>query len=94
MGKFLVIVESEAKTATIKRYLGKDFDVMATHGHVRDLSKEGDRKFGVDIENDFAPIWKIDEDKKTVVKNLKQAAKRAEAIYIATDPDREGEAIG
>ena len=94
MGKSLVIVESEAKTATIKRYLGKDFDVMATHGHVRDLSKEGDRKFGVDIENDFAPIWKIDEDKKTVVKNLKQAAKRAEAIYIATDPDREGEAIG
>ncbi len=100
MGKSLVIVESEAKTSTIKRYLGEDFDVMATHGHVRDLSKEGDRQFGVDIENGFAPIWKIDEDKKAVVKELKQAAKGVEAngadgcIYIATDPDREGEAIG
>ena len=94
MSKSLVIVESEAKTSTIKRYLGKGFDVMATHGHVRDLSKEGDRKFGVDIKNGFAPIWKIDEDKKTVVKELKKAAKRAEAVYIATDPDREGEAIG
>ena len=94
MGKSLVIVESEAKTSTIKRYLGKGFDVMATHGHVRDLSKEGDRKFGVDIKNGFAPIWKIDEDKKTVVKELKKTAKRAEVIYIATDPDREGEAIG
>ena len=94
MGKSLVIVESEAKTSTIERYLGKGFDVMATHGHVRDLSKEGDRQFGVDIENGFAPIWKIDEDKKAVVKELKRAAKRAEAVYIATDPDREGEAIG
>ena len=94
MSKSLVIVESEAKTSTIKRYLGKGFDVMATHGHVRDLSKEGDRKFGVDIKNGFAPIWKIDEDKKTVVKELKKTAKRAEVIYIATDPDREGEAIG
>ena len=100
MGKSLVIVESEAKTSTIKRYLGEDFDVMATHGHVRDLSKEGDRQFGVDIENGFAPIWKVDEDKKAVVKELKQAAKGVEAngadgcIYIATDPDREGEAIG
>ena len=94
MGKSLVIVESEAKTSTIERYLGKGFDVMATHGHVRDLSKEGDRQFGVDIENGFAPIWKIDEDKKAVVKELKKAAKRAEAVYIATDPDREGEAIG
>ncbi len=100
MGKSLVIVESEAKTSTIKRYLGKGFVVMATHGHVRDLSKEGDRQFGVDIENGFAPIWKIDEDKKAVVKELKQAAKGVEAngadgcIYIATDPDREGEAIG
>ena len=64
MGKFLVIVESEAKTSTIKRYLGEDFDVMATHGHVRDLSKEGDRQFGVDIENDFGPIWKITEEVK------------------------------
>ena len=100
MGKSLVIVESEAKTSTIKRYLGKGFVVMATHGHVRDLSKEGDRQFGVDIENGFAPIWKVDEDKKAVVKELKQAAKGVEAngadgcIYIATDPDREGEAIG
>ncbi|MEE3150954.1 MAG: toprim domain-containing protein, partial [Acidobacteriota bacterium] len=73
MGKSLVIVESEAKTSTIKRYLGKDFDVMATHGHVRDLSKEGDRQFGVDIGNDFETFWKIDEDKKTVVNDLKQA---------------------
>ena len=94
MGKSLVIVESEAKTSTIERYLGKGFDVMATHGHVRDLSKEGDRQFGVDIANGYAPIWKIDEDKKAVVKELKKAAKRAEAVYIATDPDREGEAIG
>ena len=82
MGKSLVIVESEAKTSTIERYLGKGFDVMATHGHVRDLSKEGDRQFGVDIENGFAPIWKIDEDKKAVVKELKKAAKRAVDAWL------------
>ncbi len=91
MGKSLVIVESPAKARTINRYLGKSFDVKASMGHVRDLPKKG---LSVDIENDFEPTYAPIEDKKKVIGELKRAAKRAEAIYIATDPDREGEAIG
>ncbi len=91
MGKSLVIVESPAKARTINRYLGKDFDVKASMGHVRDLPKKG---LSVDIENGFEPTYAPIEDKKKIIGELKRAAKRAETIYIATDPDREGEAIG
>ena len=91
MGKSLVIVESPAKARTINRYLGKDFDVKASMGHVRDLPKKG---LSVDIENGFAPTYAPIEDKKKIIGELKRAAKRSDAVYIATDPDREGEAIG
>jgi DNA topoisomerase-1 len=91
MGKSLVIVESPAKARTINRYLGDDFDVKASMGHVRDLPKKG---LSVDIDNGFEPTYAPIEDKKKVIGELKRAAKQADAIYIATDPDREGEAIG
>ena len=91
MGKSLVIVESPAKARTINRYLGKSFDVKASMGHVRDLPKKG---LSVDIENGFEPTYAPIDDKKKIIGELKRAAKRAETIYIATDPDREGEAIG
>ena len=91
MGKSLVIVESPAKARTINRYLGKDFDVKASMGHVRDLPK---KSLSVDIENGFEPTYAPIEDKKKIISELKRAAKRADTIYIATDPDREGEAIG
>ena len=91
MGKSLVIVESPAKARTINRYLGKDFDVKASMGHVRDLPKKG---LSVDIDNGFEPTYAPIEDKKKIISELKRAAKRADTIYIATDPDREGEAIG
>jgi len=91
MGKSLVIVESPAKARTINRYLGKDFDVKASMGHVRDLPK---KSLSVDIDNGFEPTYAPIEDKKKIISELKRAAKRADTIYIATDPDREGEAIG
>jgi DNA topoisomerase-1 len=91
MGKSLVIVESPAKARTINRYLGGDFDVKASMGHVRDLPKKG---LAVDVENGFKPTYEPIEDKKKVISELKRAAKQADTLYIATDPDREGEAIG
>jgi len=91
MGKSLVIVESPAKARTINRYLGDSFDVKASMGHVRDLPKKG---LSVDIDNGFEPTYAPIEDKKKIIGELKRAAKRADTIYIATDPDREGEAIG
>jgi len=91
MGKSLVIVESPAKARTINRYLGDSYDVKASMGHVRDLPKKG---LSVDLDNNFEPTYAPIEDKKKVIGELKRAAKRADAIYIATDPDREGEAIG
>ncbi|MEA3452459.1 MAG: type I DNA topoisomerase [Bacteroidota bacterium] len=90
MAKNLVIVESPAKAKTIKKYLGKDFEVKSSFGHIRDLSK---KKMGIDIENNFKPEYIIDTDKKKVVKDLKDAAKKAETVWIASDEDREGEAI-
>jgi len=89
MSKALVIVESPAKAKTINKYLGKDYVVKASMGHVRDLPG---KDLGVDIDNDFAPTYEVTKDK--VVKELKAAARKADAIYVATDPDREGEAIG
>jgi len=88
--KNLVIVESPAKAKTIGKYLGKDFTVTASMGHLRDLPKS---KLGVDIENDFEPDYKPIKGKETLIKELKASAKESDTVYLATDPDREGEAI-
>lgn len=90
MAKNLVIVESPAKAKTIEGYLGKDFQVKSSYGHVRDLPKDD---FAIDIEKNFEPTYKISADKKDVVKELKKLAGEAETIYLASDDDREGEAI-
>lgn len=90
MGKNLVIVESPAKAKTIEGYLGKDFQVKSSYGHVRDLPKDDS---AIDITNGFAPTYEISKDKKEVIKELKKLAKDAETIYLASDDDREGEAI-
>ena len=86
----LVIVESPAKAKTIKKYLGKDFEVVASMGHVRDLPKS---KFGVDVDHDFTPMYVDIKGKEDLIKDLKKAAQKSDAIFLATDPDREGEAI-
>jgi DNA topoisomerase I len=86
----LVIVESPAKAKTVGRFLGKGYTVRASVGHVRDLLRS---QLSVDVENDFAPKYRVPNEKKAVVKELKQLAKEAAEIYLATDPDREGEAI-
>ena len=86
----LVIVESPAKAKTIKKYLGNDFDVVASMGHVRDLPAA---KLSVDVKNDFAPKYAIIKGKEKLVKELKDKVSASEAVYLATDPDREGEAI-
>ena len=86
----LLIVESPSKIKPIKKYLGSDYEVMASVGHIRDLPKS---KLGVDIENGFAPQYVNMADKKEVIKSLKQAASECDEVYLATDPDREGEAI-
>ncbi|TFH49833.1 MAG: DNA topoisomerase I, partial [Methanothrix sp.] len=90
MGKSLVIVESPTKARTIKRYLGKDYEVEATMGHIKDLPKS---VLGVDIEGGFIPNYKVKTDKRDIVKKLKKQAALADHIYLASDPDREGEAI-
>ena len=91
MAKNLVIVESPAKAKTISRFLGKDYKVLASMGHVRDLPKS---KMGIEIENDFEPSYQVSVDKKKVISQLKDELKKADELYIATDEDREGEAIG
>jgi DNA topoisomerase-1 len=90
MAKSLVIVESPAKAKTIGKYLGKQFVVMASLGHVKDLPK---KDLAVDVDHDFAPHYEIIEGKKKLMNELKQAAKGVDAVYLAADPDREGEAI-
>lgn len=89
----LVIVESPTKSKTITKYLGKDFKVVASMGHIRDLAVGNKISLGVDIQNDFAPIYEISSNKKTIVNRLKENCKAASEVYLATDPDREGEAI-
>ena len=89
----LVIVESPAKSKTIANYLGKDFIVEASIGHIRDLRVKGKGGFGVDIENNFTPEYVILKEKQDIVNKLKDIANIAQHIYLATDPDREGEAI-
>jgi DNA topoisomerase-1 len=91
MAKALVVVESPAKAKTINKYLGRDFKVVASMGHIRDLPKS---KLGVDVENDFEEQYESLSTRKKVIKELKDAAKDVSDIYVATDPDREGEAIG
>src|SRR5438093_2585788 len=91
MAKALVVVESPAKAKTINKYLGRDYKVVASMGHIRDLPKS---KLGVDVENGFAEQYESIASRKKVIKELKDAAKDATDIYVATDPDREGEAIG
>ena len=89
MAKNLVIVESPAKAKTIQKYLGKDFEVKSSFGHIRDLPKKG---MGINLEN-FTPDYEISADKKKVVAELKAASKKAETVWLASDEDREGEAI-
>lgn len=90
MAKNLLIVESPAKAKTIEKYLGKDFTVKSSYGHIRDLEKDG---MGIDIENDFNPRYKVSPEKQKVVKELKDWVKKVEDVWLATDEDREGEAI-
>lgn len=86
----LVIVESPAKAKTIKKYLGQDYEVIASMGHVRDLPAS---RLSVDIKNDFAPKYQVIKGKESLVKDLNKLSKKSDAVYLATDPDREGEAI-
>ena len=88
--KYLVIVESPAKAKTIEKYLGRNYKVVASVGHIRDLPKS---KMGIDIENNYEPHYISIRGKGDVIKSLKAAAKKAEKVYLAADPDREGEAI-
>lgn len=90
MAKYLVIVESPAKVKTIKKFLGSNYDVEASNGHVRDFPKS---QFGIDVENDFEPKYITIRGKGELLAKLRKAAKKADKIYLATDPDREGEAI-
>ena len=90
MAKSLVIVESPAKARTITRYLGRGFQVKASFGHVMDLPKN---KIGVDVDKEFRPTYEVIPGKTKVIADLRKAAEKAEDIYLATDPDREGEAI-
>ena len=86
----LVIVESPAKAGTIEKILGKDFKVVSSYGHIRDLEK---KNMGIDIANSFHPKYQVSEDKKTVLKALVKDSKKCDVIWLATDEDREGEAI-
>ena len=90
MADNLVIVESPAKAKTIQKFLGKDYKVMSSYGHIRDLEK---KDFSIDVENDFQPIYEIPEDKLALVQELKKAAKDVKTVWLASDEDREGEAI-
>src|SRR5436190_2910742 len=90
MAKNLVIVESPAKAKTIEGYLGKDFVVKSSYGHVRDLVKAG---MGVNVEKNFTPVYEISPEKKHVVDDLKKLVKKSDIVWLATDEDREGEAI-
>src|SRR5687768_9467124 len=90
MAKNLLIVESPAKAKTIEKILGDDFQVKSCYGHIRDLKKE---EMGIDINNNYKPTYIVPQDKEKVVKELKQLAKKSDEVWLATDEDREGEAI-
>lgn len=91
--KNLVIVESPSKSKTIEKYLGGDYHVVSSKGHIRDLATSGKGGLGIDVDHDFEPTYKISSDKRAVVKELKDLAKKSDHVYLASDPDREGEAI-
>ena len=90
MLKNLVIVESPAKAKTIEKFLGQDYKVMSSYGHIRDLRK---KNFSIEVDRNFDPVYEIPDDKKELVKSLKAAAKGAGTVWLASDEDREGEAI-
>ena len=90
MAKYLVIVESPAKVKTVKKFLGSNYEVAASNGHVRDLPKS---QLGIDIENDYEPKYITIRGKGELLASLRKEAKKADKVYLATDPDREGEAI-
>ncbi|MDE6042602.1 MAG: DNA topoisomerase I, partial [Muribaculaceae bacterium] len=90
MLKNLVIVESPAKAKTIEKFLGKDYKVMSSYGHVRDLRR---KNFSIDVDHGFAPVYEIPEEKEPLVAELRKAAAEAETVWLASDEDREGEAI-
>ena len=90
MSKKLVIVESPSKAKTIQKYLGDDYIIESSYGHVRDLPK---KDISIDVSNNFEPNYVVSDDKKEVVKKLKKLAKEVDEVLLATDEDREGEAI-
>ena len=90
MSNNLVIVESPAKAKTIEKFLGKDFEVTSSMGHIRDLGEKG---LGIDFENNYAPQYEVSADKKKLVTELKKKVKTADMVWLASDEDREGEAI-
>ena len=90
MQENLVIVESPAKAKTIEKFLGKDFMVKSSFGHIRDLAKKG---LGINLDNEFEPIYEIPEDKRKVVEELARLSRAAKTVWLASDEDREGEAI-
>ena len=90
MAKNLLIVESPAKAKTIEKILGKDFTVKSSYGHIRDLEKD---EMGIDVNNNYQPRYKVPDDKQRVVNDLKQLSKKHDEVWLATDEDREGEAI-
>ena len=90
MDENLVIVESPAKAKTIEKFLGKGFVVKSSNGHIRDLSK---KDLGIDLEHNFTPLYEISLDKRKIVSDLKKTAKQSKTIWLASDEDREGEAI-
>jgi len=89
----LVIVESPSKSKTIGQYLGEDYIVLSSKGHIRDLAISGVGGLGLDIENNFTPRYEVIKEKKAVVKELKNSLSKIDEVFLATDPDREGEAI-
>ena len=93
MAKKVVIVESPSKSKTISKYLGNDYTVTASVGHIRDLATTGKGGLGIDIDNGFKPNYQVLPGKKSIVNDLNSIIKNAKEIYLATDPDREGEAI-
>ena len=88
--KNLVIVESPAKAKTIEKFLGPDYTVMSSYGHIRDLQK---KDFSIDVNDGFSPVYEIPAEKRDLVKKLRKAASEAQTVWLASDEDREGEAI-
>ncbi len=93
MSKNLVIVESPAKADTIKKFLGDDYKVLSSQGHIRDIEPEGKNSMGIDFEHGYTPHYAIDSHKTHLIEQLQQEAKKADTVWLASDEDREGEAI-